>query len=162
MNDLTLMNAGIALAHGFGRIGTMLPLFLCLTAQAAEPIEDVVIPSTRIKNYGMKIPAAISLVSRDDVQLGRQSLGLDESLGRVPGLFYQDRYNFAQDLRIAIRGFGSRAAFGIRGIKLFEDGIPLTLADGQSGVDDIDLGSTDPIAVIPGPFSPLFSAAPRG
>ena len=162
MNDLTLMNAGIALAHGFGRIGTMLPLFLCLTAQAAEPIEEVVITSTRIENYGMEIPAAISLVSRDDVQLGRQSLGLDESLGRVPGLFFQDRYNFAQDLRIAIRGFGSRAAFGIRGIKLFEDGIPLTLADGQSGVDDIDLGSTDRIEVIRGPSSSLYGAASGG
>src|SRR3990172_3153390 len=162
MNDLTLMNAGIALAHGFGRIGTMLPLFLCLTAQAAEPIEEVVITSTRIENYGMEIPAAISLVSRDDVQLGRQSLGLDESLGRVPGLFFQDRYNFAQDLRIAIRGFGSRAAFGIRGIKVFVDGIPSTLADGQSGVDDIDLGSTDRIEVIRGPSSSIYGSASGG
>jgi iron complex outermembrane receptor protein len=133
-----------------------------LTAQAAEQLEEVVITSTRIENYGLELPASVSLISRDDIQLGRQSLGLDESLGRVPGVFFQDRYNFAQDLRIAIRGFGSRAAFGIRGIKLFEDGIPLTLADGQSGVDDIDLGSTDRIEVIRGPSSSLYGSASGG
>ena len=145
-------------------IGMMLLSLLCLTAQAASTTidDEVVITSTRIENYGIELPAAVTLVGRDDVQLGRQSLGLDESLGRVPGLFFQDRYNFAQDLRIAIRGFGSRAAFGIRGIKVFVDGIPSTLADGQSGVDDIDLGSTDRIEVIRGPSSSIYGSASGG
>ena len=56
------------------------------------------------------------MVSKDDIQLGRQQLALDESLSRVPGLFMQNRYNFAQDLRVSIRGFGARANFGIRGV----------------------------------------------
>jgi iron complex outermembrane receptor protein len=30
-----------------------------------------------------------------------------------------------------LRGFGSRSAFGVRGIKLIADGIPVTMPDGQ-------------------------------
>ena len=46
----------------------------------------------------------------------------------------QNRYNFAQDLRVSIRGFGARSAFGIRGIKVIVDGIPETMPDGQAGL----------------------------
>ena len=110
----------------------------------------------------MMVPAAISVVDRTTIQLGRQQLGLDESLARVPGLFLQNRFNFSQDLRISIRGFGARSAFGIRGIKLFVDGIPATLADGQAGVDAIDLGSVERIEVLRGPASSLYGAATGG
>ena len=60
----------------------------------------------------------------------------------------QNRYNMAQDLRISLRGFGARSAFGIRGIKVIVDGIPETLPDGQAGVDSIDLGSASRIQVM--------------
>jgi iron complex outermembrane receptor protein len=81
---------------------------------------------------------------------------------RVPGVFIQDRFNFAQDTRISIRGFGSRAAFGIRGIKILVDGIPLTLPDGQSQVDTLDLGATQRIEVMRGPISALYGNASGG
>ena len=106
-----------------------------VVAQVAS-IEEVTVVSTRAEKTLAEIPAAVSLITRDDIQLGRQQLGLDESLSRVPGVFAQNRYNFSQDLRLAIRGFGARANFGIRGIKVYADGIPATTADGQSGIDD--------------------------
>ena len=99
---------------------------------------------------------------REEIQRGRQQLGLDEALVAVPGLFFQNRYNFAQDLRIAIRGFGARANFGIRGIRIFADDIPLTLPDGQGSVDAIDLGSAAQIDVIRGPFSAVYGSASGG
>ena len=74
----------------------------------------------------------------------------------------QNRYNFAQDLRVAIRGFGARANFGIRGIKILVDGIPETLPDGQGQVDSIDLGSAEQIEVIRGPSSSLYGNASGG
>jgi iron complex outermembrane receptor protein len=89
-------------------------------------------------------------------------LGLDEALARVPGVFMQNRYNFAQDLRISIRGFGARAQFGIRGVKVLVDGIPETLPDGQGSVDSIDLGATSQIEVIRGPSSSLYGNASGG
>ncbi len=108
------------------------------------------------------VPAAVSVVGEDQIQLGRQQLALDEALSRVPGLFMQNRYNFAQDLRVSIRGFGARAQFGIRGIKVLVDGIPETLPDGQGSVDSIDLGATSQIEVIRGPSSSLYGNASGG
>lgn len=127
-----------------------------------KPLEEVTVYSTRIQRPADEIPSAVSVVDEEDIQTGRQQLGLDESLIKVPGLFMQDRYNYAQDLRIAIRGFGSRASFGIRGIRVYVDGIPATLPDGQSGVDSIDIGSTSRIEVIRGPSSSLYGSAAGG
>lgn len=101
-------------------------------------------------------------MSGEELQHARQQLGLDEALARVPGVYFQNRYNFAQDLRIAIRGFGARANFGVRGIKILIDDIPETLADGQSQVDSIDIGSVGQVEVLRGPASALYGNAAGG
>jgi iron complex outermembrane receptor protein len=141
-------------------------LFLCTTALAQQPaqgpLEEIVVTATMLERTLDRVPAAVSVVDMDEIQLGRQQLALDEALGRVPGLFMQNRYNFAQDLRLSIRGFGARAQFGIRGIKVLVDGIPETLPDGQGGVDSIDLGATSQIEVIRGPSSSLYGNASGG
>ncbi|NIP30493.1 MAG: TonB-dependent receptor plug domain-containing protein, partial [Candidatus Dadabacteria bacterium] len=108
------------------------------------------------------MPFSISLIDKDEIQLGEQTISLDESLNKIPGVYVQNRYNFAQDQRISIRGFGSRAAFGVRGIKILYDGIPLTLADGQSQTDSLDLSSAERIEVIRGPVSALYGNASGG
>jgi len=128
----------------------------------SEDFEEVVVFATRIPTEITDLPFAAGRVGRDEIQLARQQLGLDEALATIPGLFFQNRYNFAQDLRIAIRGFGARANFGIRGIRIFSDDIPLTLPDGQGSVDAIDLGSAEQIEVIRGPFSAIYGAASGG
>lgn len=133
------------------------------TAQAySGELEEIIIEATRLSRPLDRVPAAVSVVSQDEIQLGRQQLGLDEALSRVPGLFMQNRYNFARDLRISIRGFGARAAFGIRGIKILVDGIPETLPDGTGQVDSIDLGAIRQIEVIRGPSSSLYGNASGG
>ena len=113
-----------------------------------QPIE---VTSTRVEKEINKVPFSISLIDKDQIQLGKQAITLDESLNKIPGVYVQNRYNFAQDQRISIRGFGSRAAFGVRGIKILYDGIPLTLPDGQSQTDSLDLSSAERIEVIRGP-----------
>jgi iron complex outermembrane receptor protein len=128
----------------------------------AEHLGDITVNATRVDKSIYQIPAAVGYVGKDDIQLGTQQLGIDESLLKIPGVFMQNRYNFAQDLRISIRGFGSRATFGIRGIKLYVDGIPATLPDGQGGVDSIDIGSLDRMEVIRGPSSSLYGTASGG
>jgi iron complex outermembrane receptor protein len=131
-------------------------------AQPDEEIEEIVVAATRIEKPLDSVPAAISIVEKDDIQLGRQQLALDEPLSRVPGVYMQDRFNFAQDLRISIRGFGARANFGIQGVKILVDGIPETLPDGQGSVDSIDLGATSQIEVLRGPSSSLWGNASGG
>ncbi|MDH3553766.1 MAG: TonB-dependent receptor plug domain-containing protein, partial [Gammaproteobacteria bacterium] len=125
-------------------------------------VDEIVIRATRMGKRVDEIPAAISVVTKDDIQLGRQQLGMDESLASIPGVFIQDRYNFSRDLRIAIRGFGARSGFGIRGIKIIVDGIPESLPDGQGQSDGIDLGSTERIVVMRGPSSSLYGNASGG
>ena len=151
-------------------IGFILCLFFLPVQQVsgrdAQPgsddFEEVAVFATRIPTDITELPFAAGRVGRDEIQLARQQLGLDEALATIPGLFFQNRYNFAQDLRIAIRGFGARANFGIRGIRIFADDIPLTLPDGQGSVDAIDLGSAGQIEVIRGPFSAVYGAASGG
>jgi len=80
----------------------------------------------------------------------------------VPGLFFQNRYNFAQGLRVSSRGFGARAPFGVRGLQVRLNGLPLTLPDGQSQLDTIDLDSAERIQVRRGPASVLYGNATGG
>ena len=153
VNRLLLSVAPLGLASAAGT---------ALAQNRPTPLEEVIVTATRIDKPLTEIPAAISVVDQSTIQLGRQQLGLDESLSRVPGVFMQNRYNFAQDLRISIRGFGARANFGIRGIKILVDGIPETLPDGQGSVDSIDIGSTGQIEVLRGPSSSLWGNASGG
>lgn len=141
---------------------TVLAGLLPAAGSAAEPAnESYTVTATRVERDLMRTPMAISVVEKDSIQRN-QLLALDESLNRVPGVFFQNRYNFAQDLRVSIRGFGARAQFGIRGIKIYVDGIPSTLPDGQGGVDDIDLGSANRIEVLRGPAAAMYGAAAGG
>jgi iron complex outermembrane receptor protein len=127
----------------------------------AEQLQDITVQATRVDKSLYEIPASVGYVGKDDIQFGRQQLGLDESMNKIPGIFMQNRHNFNQDLSISIRGFGI-SEFGIRGVKVFVDGIPGTLPDGQGGIDNIDIGSTDRIEVIRGPSSSLYGSASGG
>ena len=129
---------------------------------AGDVLEEVIVTATRIPTARDDLPFAASAVGRDELQRARQQLGLDEALAGVPGLFFQNRYNFAQDLRISIRGFGARADFGIRGVRIYADDIPLTLPDGQGSVDAIDLGSAEQVEVLRGPFSAVYGPGSGG
>ncbi len=139
-------------------------IFFSLSIRAQHPsqIEEVIIDAARIPRAIDKLPFAAGVISGTEVQRAQAQLGLDESLTTIPGIFLQNRYNYAQDLRISIRGFGARANFGIRGVKIFVDDIPETLADGQGGIDSLDLGSIGKVEVIRGPSSSLYGNASGG
>lgn len=127
---------------------------------AVLPIVEVSAPRLARELYAT--PAAVSTLEREEIAQGQQRVRLDEALNRVPGVFLQNRDNFAQGQRIAIRGFGARAPFGVRGITVMVDGIPYTLPDGQAQLDAIDLDSAERIEVIRGPSSVLYGNAAGG
>jgi len=107
-------------------------------------------------------PAAVSVVSGDDMRHVAPRVNLSENLSSVPGLQIQNRQNYAQDLQISVRGFGSRSTFGLRGIRMYVDGIPATMPDGQGQTSNIDIGSIDHIDVLRGPFSALYGNSSGG
>lgn len=131
-------------------------------AMADDTLDEIVVSATRLETSVRDAARAVSVVDQERIQNGTQQLGLDEVLSAVPGLYLQNRYNFAQDLRISLRGFGARSGFGVRGVKLVVDGIPETLPDGQAQVDSIDLGSARRIEVLRGPASSIYGNASGG
>ncbi len=140
-------------------VALSLPLTVAAETQCLEPLT---VTAPRLERPWLDTPAALGVVEREDLEQARQGLQLDESLVRIPGVTAQNRYNFAQDLRVSMRGFGARSAFGIRGVKLLVDGIPETTTDGQSQVDAIDLTALERIEVIRGPSSVLHGNATGG
>ena len=148
------------------RIVVLATAAVSISAQAQDIddglLDEIVVSATRLESTVRDVARSISVVGKDRIQLATQQLGLDEALVGIPGLYMQNRYNFAQDLRISLRGFGARSSFGIRGIKVIVDGIPETLPDGQAGVDSIDLGSAQSIEVLRGPASSLYGNASGG
>jgi iron complex outermembrane receptor protein len=109
-----------------------------------------------------KVPRSIQIVERQQINRARPTWGLDEALASVPGVFVANRYNFSLDQRISIRGFGSRSAFAVRGIKVLLDGIPQTLPDGQGQLTNVELGDVDRIEVLHGSASALYGNASGG
>ncbi|HBP80604.1 MAG TPA: TonB-dependent receptor [Halomonas sp.] len=136
------------------------PVWAQTDTEAVLPTVEVSAPRLAREIYAT--PAAVSTIDQDAIAQGQQRVRLDESLNRVPGVFLQNRDNFAQGQRISIRGFGARAPFGVRGITVMVDGIPYTLPDGQAQLDAIDLDSAERIEVIRGPSSVLYGNAAGG
>ena len=125
-------------------------------------IDSIFISATRIENEWMQATRAISQRNTSRLRESNPQLSLQEYLQDVPGVFSMNNQNMAQDLRVSIRGFGSRANFGVRGLKLIVDGIPETTVDGQGQLDAIPLGFINNIEVIKGPSATLYGQASGG
>ncbi|HCU12330.1 MAG TPA: hypothetical protein DGB72_09420 [Gemmatimonadetes bacterium] len=110
----------------------------------------------------LDLPFAVTVQTPDSMRPGQRHLSLDETLWLIPGLSVSNRNNPSQDPRISVRGFGARSAFGVRGIRVLRDGIPLTLPDGQTPVDYLDLESVGRVEVMRGSASSLYGNAGGG
>lgn len=136
-----------------------------LSAQdtAATQLPPVVVEVGRgTHGSPLQLPFAVTVQHPDSIRPGQRHLSLDETLWAVPGLAVSNRNNPSQDPRISIRGFGARSAFGVRGIRILRDGIPLTLPDGQTPVDYLDLESIGTVEVMRGSASALYGNAGGG
>lgn len=127
-----------------------------------KALETVEISATRMTLTALKAPLAVTILDKKRLQTGTQQLSPYEVLSAVPGVFVMNPDNFTQDLRISIRGFGARAAFGIRGIRIFTDGLPEGTPDGQADVDNLDMGIIRQMEVLRGAASGLYGNAAGG
>src|SRR5438034_8756425 len=127
-----------------------------------SPLPPLTVSVTRTELPLTKVPLSVHTVDRAQISRAKPTWGLEEALASVPGVFVANRYNFSQDQRISIRGFGARSAFAVRGIKILVDGIPQTLPDGQGQLTNLELGEVDRIEVLRGSSSALFGNASGG
>jgi iron complex outermembrane receptor protein len=126
-----------------------------------DELPAIVVTATRDARPAFELPASIDAVDLDD-RFDGLGVALSESLDAVPGVLVRNRQNFAQDEQISIRGFGARASFGVRGVRLLSDGIPATMPDGQGQVSHFNLDSAARIEVLRGPFSALYGNSAGG
>jgi len=143
-------------------VGILIPQLLCLGEATTTTVQLTPLVVTAARAPSSTAPASLSTIDWSQLRLVQSAMTIDEPLRRVPGVFVQNSFNFAQDQRIAIRGFGTRAAFGVREIKLLVDGIPESSPDGQTQLDNLDLGSVRSIEVLRGPASALYGNAAGG
>src|SRR5712671_7888249 len=152
-----------------GTVATAMTAIAMLAASARAQdtavtrLEPVVVEVGRGSHRSpLELPFAVTVQTPDSMRPGQRHLSLDETLWLIPGLSVSNRNNPSQDPRISIRGFGARSAFGVRGIRVLRDGLPLTLPDGQTPVDYLDLESVGRVEVMRGSASSLYGNAGGG
>ncbi len=129
---------------------------------SVQRLETIEVTVTRTAEPLSRVPAAVAVVGERDLRRGQATVGLDEALNNIPGVYVANRYNFSLDQRLSIRGFGSRANFGTRGVKILLDGVPQTLPDGQSQLTNVEFGALERIEVLRGASSSLYGNASGG
>lgn len=124
--------------------------------------ETVFITASGVERRVFDTPYAVGVVSADELRAAGPLVNLSEVLSRVPGIVANNRSNSAQDLQISSRGFGARASFGVRGVRLYSDGIPASGPDGQGQVSHFDLAGASRVEVLRGPFTALYGSSSGG
>ena len=146
-------------------------LLLCLIAAAAfaaegapatDGLETITVTATRIASASFAVPASISSVPAAELRDAALGVNLADDIQSVPGLLARNRNNYAQDQQVSIRGIGANSTFGIRGVRIYQDGIPGTGADGQGQVSQFNLESAARVEVLRGPFSALYGNSSGG
>lgn len=130
--------------------------------QSTADAGTVVVTGAASQMRATQAPYAVNVISQETLRNAGPMINLSEALVQVPGLVVNNRSNYAQDLQISSRGFGARAGFGVRGIRLYADGIPASGPDGQGQVSHFDIAGAQRVEVLRGPFSVLYGNSSGG
>ncbi|MCI1711236.1 MAG: Plug domain-containing protein [Chiayiivirga sp.] len=139
-----------------------LALLAATDPDAAHALDRIEVSAARVRGVqAFDLPAS---VSRVDLRAAHQGAGttIASALGGIPGLAARDRQNHAQDTQLSVRGFGARSTFGVRGLRIYIDGIPATMPDGQGQVSHFALATARRVDVLRGPFSALHGNSSGG
>jgi iron complex outermembrane receptor protein len=137
-------------------------VLLGASVSGAQTLDEVTVQGGRIEQRQFDTPASVQVIDEATIRSSGAQINLSDTLGRVPGVVSLNRNNYAQDVQISIRGFGARAPFGLRGIRLITDGIPATIPDGQGQATTASLTSAARIEVLTGPLAQLYGNSSGG
>jgi len=142
----------------------MLSLFAstCALADDIRQLAPTVVTATRYESNSFDLPLSIDAVSGSEIRDARTGANLSEIAPRIPGVVINYRATAAQELSISTRGFGARSQFGVKGIRIYADGIPLNSADGQGQAGSINIDTLGQIEFLRGPFSALYGNSSGG
>jgi iron complex outermembrane receptor protein len=158
---IAFMNSNHLLSHIFLLgLSTTTPLLLAQTT--TNDLKEVIVQSGRLAQKQFDAPASVYTIDADTLRSSGLQVNISDVLNRAPGVVALNRNNYAQDVQISIRGFGSRSAFGVRGIRLITDGIPASMPDGQGQTSTVSMTSTDRMEVLTGPLAQLYGNASGG
>ncbi|HXF47531.1 MAG TPA: TonB-dependent receptor [Burkholderiaceae bacterium] len=148
--------------HFLAGFGWLLAAAAGAQTTETQSLSPVVVTATRSERLQLEVPASVDVIEREAIRDAQLRINLSESLDSVPGVVVLNRQNYAQDLQISIRGFGSRSTFGVRGVRLYVDGVPASFPDGQGQVSHFPLNAAERIEVLRGPFSALYGNSSGG
>ncbi len=153
--------------HRSALAAALAAMVLPAAAQDPAPTEPVTLDRIEVTTARLQgvpafdVPASVARIELDG-SAAQPGVAVSEALAGVPGLAARERQNFAQDTQLSIRGFGARSTFGVRGLRLYADGIPATMPDGQGQVSHFVLAGAERIEVMRGPFSALHGNSSGG
>jgi iron complex outermembrane receptor protein len=137
-------------------------LLVPFASHGQSMLDEVVVSASRSEQKAFDAHGSIDVVNRQTIERAGPQINLSEALGMTPGIFVANRNNLAQDLQVSIRGYGARAPFGVRGVRLMVDGLPQSLPDGQGQTSQFAATSTSRIEVLKGPVASLYGNASGG
>jgi iron complex outermembrane receptor protein len=142
----------------------LLSLFASTSAFADDvrQLSPTVVTATRYETNSFDLPLSIDAVTGSEIRDARTGANLSEIAPRIPGVVINYRSTAAQELSISTRGFGARSQFGVKGIRIYADGIPLNSADGQGQAGSINIDTLGQIEFLRGPFSALYGNSSGG
>lgn len=161
LHGLLALTMSFFTTHAFAQLSPRQAL-LRVAPEVRETLPSVVVTATRSERRAVDVAAAIDSVSIDNIAQPELGVNLSEVLDGVPGVLVRNRQNYAQDEQVSIRGFGARSTFGVRGVRLYTDGIPATMPDGSGQVSHFNLDSAERVEVLRGPFSALYGNSSGG
>jgi iron complex outermembrane receptor protein len=131
-------------------------------ADDVRKLSPTVVTATRYETNSFDLPLSIDAVTGSEIRDARTGANLSEIAPRIPGVVINYRSTAAQELSISTRGFGARSQFGVKGIRIYADGIPLNSADGQGQAGSINIDTLGQIEFMRGPFSALYGNSSGG
>ena len=131
-------------------------------ADDVRKLSPTVVTATRYETNSFDLPLSIDAVTGSEIRDARTGANLSEIAPRIPGVVINYRSTAAQELSISTRGFGARSQFGVKGIRIYADGIPLNSADGQGQAGSINIDTLGQIEFLRGPFSALYGNSSGG
>ena len=131
-------------------------------AEDIRELSPTVVTATRYETNSFDLPLSIDAVTGSEIRDARTGANLSEIAPRIPGVVINYRSTAAQELAISTRGFGARSQFGVKGIRMYADGIPLNSADGQGQAGSINTDTLGQIEFLRGPFSALYGNSSGG